>query len=127
MKPFGYSLHLDCYGVSAERCDSMELCYTFLDTLVEKLGMTKFGLPIIVHGPRQNGAELFPEKSGLSGVQFLIESSITIHTIVPKEFVTIDCYSCKEFDPKIVIDYVKWIYKPLDYEDSFLARGLRYE
>ncbi len=123
---FGYSFHIDCYGIDAEKCDSLEISYRFLEDLVDLLDMNKFTLPLIFHGPRIKGQEQYPEKSGITGFIGLIESGISIHTISPKEFATIDIYSCRQFDPKIVKDFIQKTYNPKTTEESFLERGTKY-
>lgn len=60
---------------------------------VDVVGMQKISAPMVVEYPAGNGKE-----RGLSGVIFLAESSITIHTYPEYGFVFIDVFSCKPFD-----------------------------
>src|SRR5690606_24879169 len=115
---FGKLFCLDCYNCEAD-LNSIELVYRFLEELVELIGMTPMGNPAVIHGPRKNGVELYPDKEGVSGVQFLIESSITVHTIIPKKFVTLDIYTCGELDwatQSKVIKFAKDTFKFFDSE-----------
>ena len=91
---FGYQLLLDLYGCKEGVCDDLSLCYQFLDEIVEELGMEKQAPPNIFRSDETR----FPDKAGLSGWVPLIESSTVIHTLSPKNFMTIDIYCCKNFD-----------------------------
>src|SRR5687767_10157841 len=127
MKPFGYSLLLDCYDCAEGVADNLELHYLFLERLVDQLEMTRMSQPIVIHGPRHEGAELYPDKAGVSGWVPLIESGIQIHSIEPTHFITIDCYSCRTFDPQIVIDFARECFGFKNFDYHFIRRGLKYE
>src|SRR5688572_3574521 len=104
-KPFGYSYLLDCHECRPGVADNMETIYRFLEELVPAIGMTSFTLPMTVHGPRdKSGIELYPEKAGVSGCIFLIESAIVLHGMEPDNFITLDVYSCNCFDKNIVFN-----------------------
>lgn len=127
-KPFGYSYLLDCYG--AKDLDNMEKMYRFLEKLVDKLDMTLAGAISVIHGPVAFEAgmpkELYEDKAGLTAFCPLITSAIVCHTIVPREFLTIDVYSCKEYDPATVRDFTQETFNFDHYEEVFLERGLKY-
>ena len=93
-KVFGYQLLLDLYDCKQGVCDDLALCYKFLDDIVTHLGMEKQSPPNIFRSDER----LFPEKAGLSGWVRLIESSMVIHTLSVKDFITIDIYCCKAFE-----------------------------
>lgn len=125
-KPFGYSYMVDLYECKKGAADDMELHYRFLETLVEKLEMTPMNLPVVVHCPRQNGKELFPDKEGCSAWVALITSGIQIHSVEPKRFITIDCYSCNEFDYNMVREFAVETFGATHWEDHFIVRGTKY-
>lgn len=126
MKPFGYSLLLDCYKCKPCVGDDLDLCYRFLEELVDRLGMHKNGQPYVVHGPRTGGVELYPDKLGVSGFIALIESGIAIHSVEPKRFITLDVYSCGKFSQETVIDFARETFGFEAYEAQFLLRGNHY-
>jgi len=68
----------------------------------------------------------FPEKAGLSGWVPLIESSVVIHTLSLKNFITIDIYSCRDFDEVKALELSKKYFLPAHVESQFLYRGLAY-
>jgi S-adenosylmethionine decarboxylase len=125
-KPFGYSYYLDMYGCKPSTADDMELTYRFLERLVDRIGMTRMSQPVVIHAPTENGKELYPEKAGVSGWVPLIESGIQIHSIEPTHFITLDVYSCKEFDPKVILEYAKECFGFTEHEEHFFVRGKAY-
>jgi len=125
-KSFGKELLIDLYGVEPRFCDDIELCYRFLEELVDVLKMTKMCFPICMHGPKDKGAEVFPDKEGVTGFIGLIESSIVLHAIAPKNFISIDVYTCGEMEPETVIAFIKEKYKPTNIEFQLIERGIKY-
>ncbi len=125
-KVFGYSYLLDMYDCAPGVADDMELTYRFLETLVDKLGMTRMSQPFVIHGPTKDGKELYPEKAGVSAWVPLIESGVQIHSLEPTHFITLDCYSCKHFDKNVVLEYARECFKFKKYEEHWLERGKQY-
>ena len=119
---FGYELLLDCYDCKPGVCDDIAHCYKFLDKIVGYIGMEKQEEPNIF---RTDGKK-FPGKEGLSGWVPLATSSIVIHTLSSKNFISIDVYSCKGFSNEKVIEFVKKYFKPKSIEKNFLERGTHY-
>lgn len=125
-KPFGYSYLIDMYNCKPGVADDMELHYRFLEQLVDRIGMTKMAPPVVIHGPRdKHGNELYPEKAGVSAWVPLIESGIQIHSIEPTHFITMDVYSCNNFDPKVILDFAKETFGFQTCDEKFIERGSR--
>ena len=120
--PFGYELLLDLYDCKIGVCDDVALCYQYLDEIVGYLGMEKQSPPYIF---RSDGLK-FPDKAGLSGWAPLIESSIVIHTLTPKNFISIDVYCCKEFDKTKAKNFTKKFFEPKRMDEFYVERGLDY-
>jgi S-adenosylmethionine decarboxylase len=120
---FGYQLLLDFYNCKKGVCDDMELCYDFLDKVVEHIGMNRMAPPQILRGD----AKKYPEKGpGLSGWIPLIESSAVIHTLSKKDFISIDVYSCKYFEVQKTLDFARQYFKPKVIEYQTIERGIDY-
>ncbi|MFH0701324.1 MAG: S-adenosylmethionine decarboxylase [Candidatus Woesearchaeota archaeon] len=119
---FGYELLLDCYDCRSKTCGELEHCYSYLDKMVDFIGMKKQEPPSIFRTDRKS----FPDKAGLSGWVPLVESSIVIHTLSKKNFISIDVYSCKEFSPTKVIEFTKKYFSPKKVEKQFVLRGKHY-
>jgi S-adenosylmethionine/arginine decarboxylase-like enzyme len=120
-KPFGYLLTLDLYGCKPGAADDLTLCYNFLESLVKELAMTMQSPPFIFRSP-----DAFPDKAGLSGWVPLIESGIQIHTLIPKNFISIDIYCCREFDRDQVVAFARKTFHPAEIESMKLLRGVKY-
>lgn len=125
-KCFGYSYYLDMYNCLPGVCDDLELHYRFLEELVERLGMDKMSAPVVIHAPRQGGTELYPDKAGVSGWVPLIQSGISIHSIEPTHFITLDVYSCKFFSASEVLSFAQQTFGCQSYEEHFRERGVSY-
>ena len=74
----------------------------------------------------RSDAARFPDKAGLSGWVPLIESSIVIHTLTPKDFITVDIYCCRSFDKKKAEEFCRKFFGPKKVEAQFVERGLNY-
>lgn len=119
---FGYQLLLDLYECKEGVCDDLSLCYQFLDEIVDALGMEKQAPPNIF----RSDATRFPDKAGLSGWAPLIESSVVIHTLTPKNYISIDVYCCKAFDRNIARSMCDKFFRPKKVDEQYLERGLDY-
>jgi S-adenosylmethionine decarboxylase len=119
---FGYELLLDCYECKPEVCGELEHCYSYLDKLVDFIGMEKQAPPSIFRTDRKS----FPDKAGLSGWVPLADSSIVIHTLTEKSFISVDVYSCRKFSPEKVIEFTKRYFEPKAIGRQFILRGQRY-
>jgi len=119
---FGYQLLLDLYDCREEVCDDLGHCYQFLDEIVDKLGMEKQAPPNIF----RSDATRFPDKAGLSGWAPLIESSVVIHTLTVKNFISIDVYCCKRFDLDVAREMCNKFFSPKRMDDQYIERGQDY-
>lgn len=119
---FGYQLLLDLYGCKPGACDDLTLCYKFLDDAVPYLGMEKQSPPNIFRSDEVR----FPDKAGLSGWVPLIESSIVIHTLTPKNFISIDIYCCRSFDIQKAKKICQDFFGPARIDAQFIERGMDY-
>lgn len=119
---FGYELLLDLYNCKEGACDDLALCYRFLDEIVEYLGMEKQAPPNIFY----TDAKLFPDKAGLSGWAPLVESSVVIHTLSCKNYISVDIYCCKKFDIDKAKLFVDRFFSPKRMDEQFILRGTDY-
>jgi S-adenosylmethionine decarboxylase len=119
---FGYELLLDLYDCKKGSCDDLALCYEFLDKIVEYLGMEKQAPPSIFF----TDASRFPDKAGLSGWAPLVESSIVIHTLSVKNYISVDIYCCKRFDIEKAKSFVRTFFSPKRMDEQFILRGVDY-
>src|SRR3989344_3263678 len=98
---------MDAYDCDKKVLDDANLLYKLLDELPTKLGMRKMIKPYIVSTEGNNAKD----PGGWSGFVLIEESHISFHTFVKRGFVTIDIYSCKQFDTEIAVEYLKKFFK----------------
>lgn len=120
-EPFGYLLTLDLYGCKPGTCADISLCYNFLEALVGKLGMTVQAPPFLFRSPAA-----YPDKAGLSGWVPLIESGIQIHTLLVRNFVSIDIYCCHRFSGEDALALAAQYFSPRETEINEMPRGMKY-
>ena len=114
-------LIIDGYGASPEKLQDLDSLFELLDNYPAEIGMTKIMPPYVFkyHGVR-------PEDWGLSGFVLIAESHISIHTFPEKQYLNIDVFSCKEFNPQLAIDFMKKQFAITETETRVLERGLEY-
>jgi len=122
LEPFGYQLLLDLYDCKKGACDDLGLCYDFLEQIVDVLRVDPQSPPYVF----RTDAKRFPDKAGLSGWIPLVESGIQLHTLTPKDFISIDVYSCREFAIEPIVAFVRSAFAPKRIEHQFVERGADY-
>jgi len=122
---FGEHLIYDAYGCPLSSLNNMEICYDVLNNLVNLAEMHKITEPFII---KSDGNLVLGGKDpgGFTGAVFIQESHITIHTFAKRGFVTIDLYSCKEFNTSKIIEYLDSVFKPNNKDLLHFKRGMKY-
>jgi S-adenosylmethionine decarboxylase len=120
--PFGWHLMLDMYNCAPEILNDRELVLQILQTLPAKLDMRILLDPAVTFA-QPNGKR---DPGGWSGFVMIQESHISIHTFIKRRFVTIDIYSCREFDTQFAIDYFKKMFKTENIDCIVEKRGRSY-
>ena len=115
---FGPHLILEAYGCPKELLADLGLVSQALDAYPAQLDMTKIMPPYVF---RYQGT--VADDWGVSGVVLIAESHISIHTFPEKGFVTLDIFSCREFDVDQAIKYFSGVFKPESHEKQVLMRG----
>ena len=93
------------------------LFYSFLSELPEKVKMGALTPPLIVRG--------IPENPGITGVLIIDYSHITFHAFTNKNRINFDLYSCKDFDPEIVIKHAEKYFK-VSRKNMIIKQSLRF-
>jgi len=120
--PFGVHLMLEAYDCDPKVLNDANVVYNVLNNLPAKIHMTKMTLPYVVFTPGNDKKD----PGGWSGFVIIQESHISLHTFVKRRFVTVDVYSCKEFDTDVAVAYFKKMFKTDDVEYKVEIRGTRY-
>lgn len=115
---FGPHLILEAYDCPPELLADLNLVSQTLDNYPSQLDMTKIMPPYVF---KYQGA--VPEDWGVSGVVLIAESHISIHTFPDKGFVTLDIFSCRDFDVDAAVEYFCSIFKPERYDKELFMRG----
>ncbi|MCX6767233.1 MAG: S-adenosylmethionine decarboxylase [Candidatus Micrarchaeota archaeon] len=115
----GPHLMVDAYECEPGAVRSLDNVYRFLDELPAKIGMTKITKPyLFFHKDRPE------EEPGITGFVVIAESHISIHTFPARgNYLTMDIYSCKDFDKGYVLSYIRKLFKPAKMEHHHLVRG----
>ncbi len=93
-----------------------------LGDLPRKMGMQRLIVPRVVRAP-DNGLK---DPGGWSGFVIIQESHISIHTFPRRRFVSIDVYSCKDFNPRPIRRYFRRLFGVRKFENHLVVRGTQY-
>ena len=120
MELFGFGPHLmiDGYHADPAKLDDVDLIRHILDSLPVEMEMTKIMPP---HVFRYEG--LRPEDAGVTGVVIIAESHIAIHTFPHKGFLSVDVFSCKDFDVQRALSSLIGTFEIGRYDTYFINRG----
>jgi len=121
MQGFGLHLTLDGYGCNSKKLKDIELLYSVLDSLPDRINMTKITKPFTIEyvGKKK-------EDWGLSGFILIAESHISIHTFPDKQYISADIFSCKEFNVNKALDYLIKMFGIQKHEKNISNRGLEF-
>lgn len=113
---FYYGKHL---VLSAAGCNEQLLVETaiaeFLVNLVKKIDMVAYGEPLVARFG--SGVE-----EGISAVQLIETSAITVHTNDMARDLYLDVFSCKGYNELEVLDFVEQLFRPLNVNYQILLR-----
>ena len=100
---------------------NLDLIYQFLDHCPDMIHMTKIMPPYVFkyHGK-------VPEDWGLSGFVLIAESHISVHTFPERGYLSLDIFSCKEFDHDQAVAYASELFGITRHEKNLLDRGLEF-
>jgi S-adenosylmethionine decarboxylase len=115
---FGPHLILEAYGCPKSNLADLNRVSEVLDAYPAQLNMTKIMPPYVF---TYKGT--VEDDWGVSGIVLIAESHISIHTFPDKQFVTLDIFSCREFDVDKAVAYFCDIFQPESYDKQLLMRG----
>lgn len=123
MELFGFGPHLmiDGYHANAAKLADFELVRRVLEELPLEMEMTKVLPPIVQRYTEQPG-----HAEGVTGVVLIAESHIAIHTFPGQRFISVDIFSCKEFDLGKALGSVVRRFEIGRYETYLINRGKEY-
>jgi S-adenosylmethionine decarboxylase len=115
---FGPHLMLDLSECDQERISDLDFIFNFLNTLPDKIGMTKITQPYVFPYSGK-----IPKDKGITGFVVIAESHLSIHTFVDKGYAFVDLFSCKPFDTDVARDLIVEAFASRKPEVYMLERG----
>jgi len=106
---YGIELILDMHGCDASKF-SRESIEAYFERLCVLIDMQREELHFWDDvGVPEEDKQTLPHTQGTSAVQFILTSSIVIHTLDQLRAVYINMFSCKAFDPKVAEQFsIEW-------------------
>lgn len=102
--------HIKVLGkASPDALRSVDGVKEFLTDLVFELGMRPLGdthMYEVEEEIHKMGVEPFEDEGGVTGVCVLSTSHCCLHTWPLREFFVMDIYSCRDFDPAVVGEFI---------------------
>jgi S-adenosylmethionine decarboxylase len=102
--------HIKVLGkASSDALRSVSAVREFLTDLVYELGMRPLGdthMYEVEEEIQKLGVEPFEDEGGVTGVCVLSTSHCAIHTWPLRSFFVMDIYSCRDFDPAVIGEFV---------------------
>ena len=116
---YGSHLIFEGYDADATKLHDLTVIYQLLDELPGLIGMEKIGPPHLVKFDGE-------DKAGITGVVLIVTSHISIHTYSLKGCLFLDVFSCKCFDPTVVIELVIRTFGVGKAEHTIVRRGVKF-
>lgn len=117
IEQFGKHLIFSGYGIKKSKLDEAEIVFDFLDKMPGKIGMKKLTIPyVVIARPKRK------KEWGISGFVMIYTSHISCHTWPEKGYVSIDVYSCKNFNEKKLLNYLKKFWSPKETKTKLILR-----
>ena len=120
MESWGKHLIIDAENGNISKITDKDHIAKFVDNLIEKIDMVKYG-PLWI----ERFATHDVNKAGISFVQMIETSNVTGHFVEKNGDFYLDIFSCKEFDPIIVLELVDDYFQPenMVYEEILRGEG----
>lgn len=110
---YGQELILDLHDcVAEENLTKVHRVYEFCICLCSLIDMQREDFHVWANDDLTQGD---PKTTGISAVQFILTSSIVLHCLPLLNQVHLNVFSCKEFNPEVVENYV------LDWFDGIIV------
>jgi S-adenosylmethionine decarboxylase len=107
----GEGRHIKMVGIGDPlRLGNVGVVETLLKEIVDKLKMRPLSGPHmcdVEHDIKKLGVEPFEDEGGVTGVLVLSTSHVSIHTWPLRKWFVLDVYSCRDFDTKLLSQYVQ--------------------
>lgn len=121
-EPYGQELILDLHGCDTSRF-SREMIERFFNEMCEMIDMERCDLHFWddVDVPLAE-QQVHPKTKGTSAVQFILTSTMVIHTLDLLRAVYLNIFSCRSFDAKIAAEFAARWFDSDDWTSHLLTR-----
>ena len=120
--PYGYELILDLHNCDPETFDRNSLKKYFKE-LCKQIKMIRCDLHFWDDvGVSPEEKQTSPHTKGTSAIQFILTSTIVIHTLDLMDAVYVNIFSCKEFDKDKAQAFSKEWFKANEVHSHFIER-----
>ncbi|MEK7451294.1 MAG: adenosylmethionine decarboxylase [Patescibacteria group bacterium] len=117
-KTWGKHLMVDAYGIKEKKLKDGKAIKNLLRGLPKKFKMRPLSSVVV----KKVATDHYPNW-GISGFIMLYESHISLHTWPEEEYVAMDLYSCKDFNDKAIVEYLKKFWDAKKMKVKIIIRG----
>lgn len=112
---WGYHTIIDASGCDHEAITNKDTIIAFAKQLVKDIDMVAYGEPQVIKFGSGN-------KEGYTLVQLIETSNICAHFVDENNTFYLDVFSCKEYDPKKVVEIAQDYFKFTGVKTGYLER-----
>ena len=122
MKPYGYELIIDLHGcdVSTFNRESLDGYFEKLCSAIDMVKCERYWWDDV--GVAEEEKQTSPHTKGTSAVQFILTSTIVVHTLDDLKAVYINIFSCKPYDKDIAEKITKEWFVAKECKSHFIER-----
>ncbi|MEK7657676.1 MAG: adenosylmethionine decarboxylase [Patescibacteria group bacterium] len=117
-KTWGKHLIIDAYGIDEKKLKDDKGIKKLLKFLPAEFKMRPLSQVVV----KKVVSDFYPNW-GISGFIMLYESHISLHTWPEEGYVAMDLYSCKDFDDKTIVKYLKEFWGAKKMKVKKVVRG----
>ena len=115
-------LAIDAYGLDGAVLADEAVVAGFLESCPDTIGMTKIIEPQVY---TYRGKE--PRDWGVSGFVLIAESHVSVHTFPERGYLSVDIFSCKDFDRDAAEGEVRDSFGAAETRTWLMDRGVDYD
>ncbi len=121
-KPYGYELIMDLHGCDASTFnrESLDAYFEKVCNAIDMKRSDRYWWDDMDVPEEQK--QTLPHTKGTSAVQFILTSSIVVHTLDILEAVYVNVFTCKEFDEKVAEEITREWFGAKECKTTFIER-----